>query len=302
MITDLMASAEQEDYIQQAFGYSLTGSTAEKAFFFCCGPSGTGKTTLLNAIRVVFVEYSTTIQIDSLMTRVGEGMNSNIQADLADLRGARFVQTSETERGQQMQEGRVKRITQGTGVIKATRKYENPIQFLETHKIWFDANEKPPIASGVGIWERMHLIPFSRKIPEELQDRGIHEKLQQEKEGIARWVVEGALTYLQAGRLIRPPSVREAVNEYRESQDDLGAFLDEHCVLGEGLKAQAGPLYESYRFSCLNWRTPPFTKHEFKAKLAERGIGHKEMNKANYYLGLALKGQGAQSFGEPNKA
>ena len=50
--------------------------------------------------------------------------SNNTQADLADLRGARFVMTSETEEGQRLAQGKLKRITQGIGEIKAVRKYE----------------------------------------------------------------------------------------------------------------------------------------------------------------------------------
>lgn len=58
-------------YLQQALGYSLTGKTGEKAFFICHGPSGTGKTTLLNAVRNAFPEYSTTILVETLMAKSG---------------------------------------------------------------------------------------------------------------------------------------------------------------------------------------------------------------------------------------
>ena len=68
--------------------------------------------------------------------------SNNTQADLADLRGARFVMTSETEEGQRLSQGKLKRITQGMGKIKATRKYENPIEFPETHKLWMDTNSQ----------------------------------------------------------------------------------------------------------------------------------------------------------------
>jgi phage/plasmid-associated DNA primase len=50
---------------------------------------------------------------------------NNTQADLADVRGARFVMTSETGQGQRLAEGKLKRITQGMGRIKAVRKYDS---------------------------------------------------------------------------------------------------------------------------------------------------------------------------------
>jgi len=115
-------------YLQKAFGYSLTGSTVEKVVFMCLGKGDNGKTTLLSLFLGLLKEYAVLLQIDTLMVRQE---SNNTQADLADLRGARFVMTSETEQGQRLAEGKLKRITQGMGKIKATRKYENPIEFDE---------------------------------------------------------------------------------------------------------------------------------------------------------------------------
>ena len=104
------------DYQQKSKGYSLTGWTSEKAVFFAHGVGNNGKTTDLNTIREIAAEYSVVLQIDTLMTRQE---SNNTQADLADLRGARYVMTSETEEGQRLAEGKLKRITQGMGKIKA---------------------------------------------------------------------------------------------------------------------------------------------------------------------------------------
>jgi len=113
-----------EDYVQRSIGYSLTGHTSEKAIFVCHGGGNNGKTTLLSLLRdLLGDDYGVLLQIDTLMVRQE---SNNTQADLADLRGARFVMTSETEEGQRLAEGKLKRITQGMGKIKAARKYETP--------------------------------------------------------------------------------------------------------------------------------------------------------------------------------
>ena len=129
-------------YLRRALGYSLTGTTIEKAVFIPFGTGDNGKSTMLSTFRNLVEEYSNLLQVDTLMVRQE---SNNTQADLADLRGARFVQTSETEEGQRLAQGKLKRITQGMGKIKATRKYENPIEFNETHKLWIDTNRKPTI-------------------------------------------------------------------------------------------------------------------------------------------------------------
>ena len=120
--------------------------------------------------------------------------SNNTQADLADLRGARFVQTSETEEGQRLAQGKLKRITQGMGKIKATRKYENPIEFNETHKLWIDTNRKPTIrdVDDKATFNRLHPIPFTVTIAKDQIDKELPGKLLGEAEGILAWAVEGA--------------------------------------------------------------------------------------------------------------
>ena len=118
---------EMVHYLQLGFGYSLTGTTREKAVFVLFGPSGTGKTTLLTAFRESIDEdYGTLIQISSLMA----GKDSNaVTSDLADLCGARFAMSSEPEQGQKLSPSKLKRLTQGMGKVKTfpCRLYEKPV-------------------------------------------------------------------------------------------------------------------------------------------------------------------------------
>jgi putative DNA primase/helicase len=160
------------------------------------GPRDNGKSTLLALFLTLLGPYAILLQIESLMARQQE--SSNAQADLADLKGARFVMTSETEDGQRLAEGKLKRITQGTGRIKAVRKYENPIVFDETHKLWVDCNF-PPVLRGhdEAIWRRLRTIPFTVIIPLEEQDKRLPAKLLTEAEGILSWAVAGAVEWNQ---------------------------------------------------------------------------------------------------------
>jgi putative DNA primase/helicase len=216
-------------YLQTAFGYSLTGRTSEKAVFVCHGSGDNGKSTLLNAIREAIPEYSVTINVDSLMAARFQN-NANALADLADLMGARFAMTSETEQDQRLSEGKLKRITQGMGTIRATRKYENPISFTETHKLWMDCNHRPKVKDdGRAVWNRLHLIPFTVTIPRERQDRNLSKALADEADGILAWVVQGARRWYRDG-LTKPPEVEAATREWKAENDVLEAFLSDCCV------------------------------------------------------------------------
>jgi putative DNA primase/helicase len=281
------------EYLQQVLGYALTGSTAEKAFFVVYGLSGTGKTTLLNAVRQTFEEYSCSIQIETLMA-ARDGLSNNQQSDLADLKGARFAQTSEVESGQRLKEGLVKRLTQGTSTIKAARKFQEHIEFKETHKLFIDANYRPEIRSdGIGTYERLHCIPFTHVLDPSNQDINVHAKLEAERAGIAAWVIGGALAWMRAGRLVKPPQVLRANDEYRASQDEMGEWLEERCIISPEASVRCSQLLESYnQFVTTGGGSRGLDARKFKERLLARQEGFiygKSKDKARVYFGVMLK-------------
>lgn len=277
------------DYLQRAIGYSLTGCTTEKAVFVPFGGGDNGKSTLLSTVRQLVEEYAVVLQVDTLMVRQE---SNNTQADLADLRGARFVQTSETEEGQRLAQGKLKRITQGMGVIKAVRKYENPIEFQESHKLWMDTNRKPSIrdADDAATFSRLHPIPFTIRIPKDRIDRRLPAKLLEEGEGILAFIVAGAKIWYQDG-LNQPPEVRAANEEWRTEMDRLARFLAERCVIGDGFTVQASVLFAAYKRWCEENEEKILCNNDFAQKLAEKGFGKRHNERGTLYLRIGLRAE-----------
>ena len=281
------------DWMQKAVGYSLTGVTREKAVFLLLGPTNTGKTTFLSTLKTIFADYASLIQIDTLMW--SRSQDNNASADLADLRGARFVMTSETEEGQRLREAKLKRITQGMGEIKTARKYENPITFSETHKLWIDANFAPAIRGGDdAIWKRLLPIPCKHKLLEKNKDPELPGKLLHEMEAIASWAVAGAVRWHKEG-LERPESIEETRDSWKSSMDFIGNFIDECCV--EGLEEDVGAtqLYQAF----VDWAKKqgyehPLTQTSFGTRLFDRGYGKGRESRTGRktYSGLRLRRSG----------
>jgi putative DNA primase/helicase len=273
-------------YLQRAFGYSLTGWTSEKSVFILHGGGNNGKTTLLSTVSKIIEEYAVVLQVDSLMVKQE---SNNSQADLADLRGARFVMTSETEEGQRLNEGKLKRITQGMGRIKAVRKYENPITFYESHKLWVDANHRPDVRGvDAAIWNRLHLIPFDVTITPEEIDRELPAKLAAEAEGILAWMVAGAMRWYAEG-LGRPPEVSAAGEEWRAASNQVGRFVDECCIRLLTAEAKARNLYGAYR----KWAEEAGEKTEsetkFSARMAALGFSRNRRGDGMMYAGIGFR-------------
>jgi putative DNA primase/helicase len=241
----------------------------------------------LELIRHIFGDYSTLILVDSLMTREQEDNNS--RADLADLRGARFVMTSETEEGQRLKEGKLKRLTQGQGLIKAVRKYENPIQFPETHKLWMDTNHKPLIrGTDDSIWNRLVIIPFDHPLGAAEIDDEMPLKLREEAEGIIHWAVQGALRWRQE-RLGRIATVDAARNRWRSEMDRLAAFRQACCLETSMIQSTARPLYLAYRRWAEESGERAMSETAFGLRLSELGFEKGEDGRGRVvYHGIAL--------------
>jgi putative DNA primase/helicase len=290
-------------YLQKCFGYALTGDVSEKVVLCFFGTGNNGKTTLLEIIRLIIEEHSAQVLIDTLMVHNSRETNASL-ADLSDLRGARYVTTSETEEGQRLAVGKLKYLTQGMGSIKACRKYENPITFPATHKLFLDANYRPAIRGAEkAIWHRLKLIPFTVTIPPEDIDKTLLGKLKAEGEGILAWMVEGCRLWIRDG-LGDPPEVSEASSAWQAESDRFKQFLQEQCVLAPDAWAPVASVWPAYLDWCaLNREVPQMTKTEFDSRLEEQGCkrGVRDSGSVRAWIGIRLRGSAEGSADDGDK-
>lgn len=301
-------------FLQRAFGYALTGDVGEKCLFIFYGHRGNnGKTTLLALFRALFPEYSAQLSIDVLMT--SKAQDAALRADMADLRGARFVMTSEVEQEHKLGEGKLKYITAGAGApIKSCRKYENPIEFLPTHKLFMDCNHRPRVAgTDDAIWNRLKPIPFEVSISKEEMDKKLGEKLAAEAAGVLAWVVRGCKWWLREG-LGNPPEIDAANEAWREHDDPLKEFLEDCCEIPEGHEppeeveklfwCKCSDLSNTYAWWCKQQREKfPLGRERFKERVLSKGHGagrgaakenrsrREEGKQMRSYEGLRIRGE-----------
>ena len=278
------------EFVHRALGYSLTGSTREKCLFLLLGPTDCGKTTFLNIVGTLLASYTGQVKIESLMVERGRPMDGNAQSDIADLRGKRFVKTSETEEGQTVRESLLKVLTQGQGEFRAVRKYENPFSFPETWKIWLDANHRPGIrGTDDAIWNRLVPIPvLGIPVPPEKMNRELAARLaSDEAEGILAWMVRGATTWHRKG-LRLPKQIAKHRENWRGDVDELGRWLAERTVKDDQSQIEGQKLYADYRY----WRATnglfEVSATMFGIKLQERGFERKKTGRGTLYKGLKL--------------
>ncbi|MBC6714265.1 phage/plasmid primase, P4 family [Treponema sp. Marseille-Q3903] len=202
-------------------GYALSGDVSEQCLFILWGTGANGKSTFLNVLQYLFGDYACSTMIETFMKKNSEQSN-----DLARLKGARLVTTSEIELGKQMSESLIKTVT-GEDDLTARFLYGEYFSFKPTFKIFMATNHKPKIrGADNGIWRRIKMIPFTVTIPPEQRDKKLTEKLIAENSGILNWLIQGYAMWRKEGLGEEPKAVREANNEYRMDMDVVGTFVD----------------------------------------------------------------------------
>jgi putative DNA primase/helicase len=277
--------SEMVRYLQKIFGLCLSADVSEKAFFIFHGPKDAGKTQMLNAIRSLLGPYAGTLQVETLTARA---RNSSALADMAQLVGTRFVQTSELVTDMKLAGRVLKYLVQGSGSeIKATLKYANPERIRETWKTFIDCNALPDLEdpNDTAFLSRVHPIFFRNSVSPEKIDRNLPAKLTAELPGILSWAVRGFALWQVEG-LQKPASVLADLDRWRQKSDSPSGFLKDCCTPDVGSVA-AQALYLSYRAWCEKTLTSPVPPQVFAGRI-ERHYRKRRSKKGLSYDGLRL--------------
>lgn len=268
------------EYLQRAIGYAATGLMREHVFHLLIGTGRNGKSLLVEALAAVLGEYTLAIAADTLAKAHDL---QRPRPDIALMRGKRFVFSQEANRGTPLDEALIKKLT-GGDTISARVLHQNPITFKSSAKLFLSTNHAPEISgTETAIWRRMRLIPFKISFAGR-EDVTLSKQLENEREGILAWIVEGAARYFDIG-LDAPEVVTEATDRYRRESDQLGRFVDECLEFFDGASVAAARLQAAYR----SWCAASGEREQRAALLAEY-LGAKGIEKKRGAVGLKYVG------------
>jgi putative DNA primase/helicase len=274
-------------FLQRAVGYTLTASVREHKFWLLYGSGRNGKSTLVETIRTMLGEYAQSSTAETWLKQSG---SRGAEPELACLVGVRMAATAEIGEGRALDEARVKGIVAGDA-IRTRNLYESTIEFTPACKLWISTNHRPQIKStDEGMWRRVCLIPFDETIGWDEMDRDLPTKLLEEQAGILAWAVNGCLEWQRRGGLDLPDIVVARTSEYRDSEDTVGQFIDECCVLGNGERVLAGALFRAYTdWAHLQGDRRPLNATLFGRRLSERGIAAQKPGGVAWRSGIDLR-------------
>lgn len=248
---------EERDWMQLAFGQALIGTPPKEDHLLLMNGGGSnGKSGYVESLMAVAGTYATTLSEKALMPG-----KSDHTTDLTDLLGVRVAVLEELPESGELSSRRIK-TTVGTKTIKARKMHENNMEWESTHSIFITTNHQPRIAeTDEGIWRRLALIVFPyhfvidgsplRSESDRRGDVNLRHRLSldAQKEAFLAWVIEGARKYLALGDTFLRPTERMIADrdEWRESVDPAGRFLEEMVVFEEGYFITGNDLAEELR-------------------------------------------------------
>jgi len=258
-------------YVRRALGYSITGDQSEQAFFFCYGSGFNGKSTLLNAVRLVVGNYATQVPPTAFM--VDKNKRGGPDEVIASLKNKRLVCSTELEDGQRLSVSLVKRMTGGEP-LWCEHKFERGYNFQPTHKLWLSGNHEPVITDTTNsIWFRLKKIPFTIEITEADRKKSYAEYLAgKHGAAILTWLVRGCVEWREAGSLGEPEAVKQAVAEYRDQQDILHNYLIERCIFQKNVTIDQKSLYTDYKQWAEDNDINAIGKLHFRSRIQEKGV------------------------------
>lgn len=285
-------------YVKRAMGYTILGKADRRAIFLLHGESGTGKSQFVEALATIFGDFATTAAAATFRKKRGEGGATN---DLHDLKGKRFISSSETSETSELDEELIKRLT-GRDRITSRDLYEKNQSWIPEGAIWLTTNFLPRLNSDDNaIWLRTKPIEFSQvyvNTDQDIPNIGVT-IAEEEASGILNWLLEGVREYLEVG-LDEPEVIKQGSADHRRESDDVVQFLEERLSEGnllklEGERMRVQDLYRLYGSWCdhnnVRYR---LSEKRFNKRCMSMGLRKEKIG--SYYFWLDLKINPAHGF------
>lgn len=262
-------------WLRRYLGYALTGDNREQCMAFFYGPAQSGKGTIARTIAGIMGSSQVALSpyrsyhYEAPIATFLESRNERHSTELAALYGKRLITAEEPSAGAKWDEGKLKWITGGSQITARFVSRDN-FSFSMTGKLIVAANHRPRLATtDSAIKRRLHVVPFEHPISDEERDNQLDAKLREEWPQILHWLIEGCLEWQQCG-LGLPERIAASTQTYLESEDTLGAWLEECC---ERLTDSEGAaLYKSYADWCERNGDQARSRRAWANELVDRGF------------------------------
>ena len=277
-----LEDAHLQDFLQESIGYSLTTSVDYQIMFFMVGQGANGKGVLMHAITSITGNAAIPIDLGSL--------RSTNTYQLALAAGKRVIYCAEAEAHANMiSDGIIKALVAGDPLMVRQIK-EKPFELRSVAKVWWSMNRLPDVKDTThGFWRRVRVVPFNRTFSKQEIDPQLKDKLTDELPGIFNWAMSGLRRLERNEAFTTSSQVDDWTENYRNENNPLQNFIDEHCQVSPLYTVTINPLYKAYKQWALDNGYRPMNTKQIKQELENLGFYKQySQRRGGPWLGLRM--------------
>lgn len=227
---------EVRGFVQEFAGYTLTTETQHEIALWFLGERGTGKSTGIQGFQTM---------LGPKIGYIGLADIEKSRFALVNLPGKHLCIATEQPALYMQASSILNAIISGEPVT-VEKKFEDAYTFIPYTKILWSMNSLPRVAdTNDGVFRRVKVIRFP-PLAESARDPGLKAAITQEGAGILNWALDGLARLRRRGHFIVPQSVREATEQFQDTNDVPSHFVSDMCALGD-YHSQASTLYTAYK-------------------------------------------------------
>ncbi len=213
------------EFLQDVFGYSLTGSISRMELYVHFGSGSNGKSKVLQAISDIMGDYGT-MMAGTALAKSPKAFQKELERIGVKIEGKRCVIVDDLDTATQWNEGIIKNLTGKK--IMARKLYEEERDIPNRAKFHIGCNEKPvPESENFAILRRLCLIPYNRQFdPSSEKEDELQDMLETEMSGILNWAIDGYRKGLER-RLEKPPEVIWEIKAYEHQHFAVEGVVNE---------------------------------------------------------------------------
>lgn len=203
------------EFMQELFGYSLSGSLDAQKVFCHYGDGCNGKSKVLWALKTICGDYGTIVDHDDVVSKKG-AQTKAMERIGAKIEGHRVVIIDDISLKTVWNEGTLKTLT--GKLIRARAEHQQSRVFANRCTLHMGFNEAPnPEGENEGIIRRLCIIYYPKKFKQDdKMSNFIDQQIEAEKEGILAWAVRGAQRWWAKQGFIYPAELEHSVELYKE--------------------------------------------------------------------------------------
>jgi P4 family phage/plasmid primase-like protien len=225
---------EKYNYFRWLIGYTLTGNPIKKIFIILYGPHGNnGKSLVMSVINNVLDFYSVTMDKSVVLDGPKKTSGSH-STELAALENSRYAILNDTSESDAINDGQIKQLTGVTDKLSIREIFGKQREIKPVFVPWISTNFAIKMnLSDKAMSNRVVIIPFVLRYildPKEDYERPIDtelpEKLEKNKEGTLKWLIDAAKFYYDNMEYPIPDFVKTEKESYNLEVNSYLAFIE----------------------------------------------------------------------------